>query len=270
MRDEAARRIGHLYPDAMLPDGSKATVIAWLWARTVRSPDPAAKGAMVPLVSSFMLSTKEGKKTWVEPVVDAAAPDGWRFEVRAGNLTKVEEERLKKGTKAGHGANFTCILSGAAINGAHIKREALEGRMSERLLAIVAEASRSRRYLSPTAEHAEIALSAQPTWQPDTRLPDDVRAFTPILYGMTDFSKLFTPRQLVSLTTFSDLVTEVRERVLADAISSRSPDDFNLLSKGGNGAVAYADAVADHRSALGIAARRWRHCETRLDGKRFQ
>ena len=95
MRDEAERRIGHLYPKAKLPDGSEATVIAWLWARTVRSPDPAAKGAMVPLVSSFMLSTKEGKKAWVEPVIDAGAPDGWRFEVRTGALSSAEEDELK-------------------------------------------------------------------------------------------------------------------------------------------------------------------------------
>ena len=100
MRDEAEKRIGHLYPKAKLPDGSEATVIAWLWARTVRSPDPAAKGAMVPLVSSFMLSTKEGKKAWVEPVIDPTAPDGWRFEVRTGALSKTDEERLK-GTKTG-------------------------------------------------------------------------------------------------------------------------------------------------------------------------
>ncbi|BCM84249.1 DUF1156 domain-containing protein [Methylobacterium indicum] len=99
MRDEAEKRIGHLYPKATLPDGSQATVIAWLWARTVRSPDPAAKGAMVPLVSSFMLSTKEGRKTWVEPIVDPAAMDGWRFEVRTGILSKADEERLKKEQK---------------------------------------------------------------------------------------------------------------------------------------------------------------------------
>ena len=94
MRDEAERRIGHFYPKARLPDGSEATVIAWLWARTVRSPNPAAKGAMVPLVSSFMLSTREGKKAWIEPVIDPAAPDGWRFEVRTGTLSKQDEERL--------------------------------------------------------------------------------------------------------------------------------------------------------------------------------
>ena len=246
MRHEAARRIGHLYPDATLPDGSKATVIAWLWARTVRSPDPAAKGAMVPLVSSFMLSTKEGKKAWVEPILDAAAPEGWRFEVRSGSLGKAEEDRLKKGTKTGHGANFACIRSGSAITGAHIKGEALEGRMGARMLAIVAEGSRSRIYLSPTAKHAQVAQSARPIWQPDAELPPDARAFTPILYGMTDFSKLFTPRQLVALTSFSDLVAEAREMVLADARSARLPDDPTPLAQGGTGPTAYADAVATY------------------------
>jgi len=87
MRDEAEKRIGHLYPKARLPDGTEATVIAWLWARTVRSPDPAAKGAAVPLVSSFMLSSKEGQTAWVKPVIDPAAPDGYRVEVRSGTLS---------------------------------------------------------------------------------------------------------------------------------------------------------------------------------------
>jgi putative DNA methylase len=110
MRDEAERLIGHLYPKARLPDGSESTVIAWLWARTVRSPDPRAKGAMVPLVSSFLLSTKEGKKAWVEPVIDPASPEGWRFEVRAGALGKTDEEQLKKGTKTARGTHFACML----------------------------------------------------------------------------------------------------------------------------------------------------------------
>ena len=115
MRDEAERRIGHLYPKAQLPEGGEATAIAWLWARTVRSPDPRAKGAMVPLVSSFMLSTKDGRKAWVEPVIDATAPDGWRFEVRIGVLSKADEDRLKQGTKTVRG-NFRCLLTGAAIS----------------------------------------------------------------------------------------------------------------------------------------------------------
>jgi hypothetical protein len=117
MRDEAEKRIGHHYPKAQLPDGSEATVIAWLWARTVHSPDPRAKGAMVPLVSSFLLSTKEGKKVWAEPVIDASAPEGWHFKVHTGILSKANEERLKKGTKTGRGANFACVLTGSSIVG---------------------------------------------------------------------------------------------------------------------------------------------------------
>jgi putative DNA methylase len=145
MRDEAERRIGHLYPKARLPDGSEATVIAWLWARTVRSPDPRAKGAMVPLVSSFLLSTKEGNKAWVEPVIESAAPDGWRFEVQTGVLAKADEERLKRGTKGeGRGSAFSCVLTGATIRGDHIKAEGMAGRMGERLMAIVAEGARRR------------------------------------------------------------------------------------------------------------------------------
>ena len=148
MRDEAAKRIGHLYPEVVLADGSKATVIAWLWARTVRSPDPAAKGAMVPLVSSFMLSAKEGKEAWVEPVLDAAEPDGYRFEVRNGAPAKEDSERVKSGTKGkGRGAAFSCLVTGATIGGDYIKAEGMAGRMGARLLAIVAEGKRGRDYL---------------------------------------------------------------------------------------------------------------------------
>ena len=41
MRDEAEKKIGHLYPKATLDDGTKANVIAWIWARTVTCPNPA-------------------------------------------------------------------------------------------------------------------------------------------------------------------------------------------------------------------------------------
>ncbi|WP_275668642.1 DUF1156 domain-containing protein [Crenalkalicoccus roseus] len=246
MREEAARRIGHLYPKARLPDGSEATVIAWLWARTVRSPDPAAKGAMVPLVSSFLLSTKEGRKAWVEPVIDPAAPDGWRFEVRTGALSKAEEERLKRGTKTGRGSNFACVLSGAAIAGEHVKAEGAAGRMGARLMAIVAEGPRSRVYVSPTAEHEAAAQRAQPAWEPEGELPNDPRAIWVVAYGLKTFASLFTPRQLLALTTFSDLVAEARERALADARAAGLPDDPTPLAQGGTGATAYADAVATY------------------------
>jgi len=257
MRDEAEKRIGHLYPKAKLPDGSEATVIAWLWTRTVRSPDPAAKGAMAPLVSSFMLSTKEGKKAWVEPVIDPSAPDGWRFEVRTGMLSKADEERLKKGTKTARG-NFACLLTGAAISEESNRAEGRAKRLGARLMAIVAEGHRGRNYLSPSIADEILANSAKPKWAPDGELAGQALGFRVPAYGLTRWSDLFTPRQLAALTTFSDLVGEARVKVLSDAGAAGLPEDFGPLSSiGPPGAMAYADAVATYlslavdRSAMG-------------------
>lgn len=249
MREEAARRIGHLYPEATLPDGRKATVIAWLWARTVRSPDPAAKGAMVPLVSSFLLSTKGADKIWVEPVIDAAAPDGWRFEVRSGTLTKVEVERLKKGT-IGRSEGGICILTGASMPFSYVRTEGQTNGLGVRLMAVVAEGRRERVYLSPSDEQERIAAQAQPAWEPDGELPNNPRDFKTPNYGMPTFASLFTPRQLVALTTFADLVTEARERVRADACAAGLPDNHTGLADDGTGASAYADAVATYLSLI--------------------
>lgn len=245
MRDEAEKQIGYLYPKATLPDGSEATVIAWLWARTVRSPDPAAKGAMVPLVSSFMLSTKEGKKAWVEVVIDAAAPDGWRFEVKTGVLDKAEQARRAQGT-IGRSGGGTCVLSGASMPFSYVRDQGQTNGLGFRLMAIVAEGHRSRVYLPPMSEQAEIAATAKSEWEPEGDLPKNPRDFKTPNYGLTTFASLFTPRQLVALTTFSDLVGEARERVLADARAAGLPDEGTPLHSGGKGATAYADAVATY------------------------
>jgi putative DNA methylase len=254
MREEAARRIGHLYPEAALPDGSKATVIAWLWARTVRSPDPAAKGAMVPLVSSFMLSTKEGKKAWVEPVMNAAAPDGWRFEVQTGVVAKADADRLNNGTKTGR-SGFACILTGASITFDYIRAEATKIGLGRRLMAIVAEGGRARgrQYLSPTQEQITIASTAEANWGPEelvTTPSHDVDRLP--MYGMPRWRDAFTPRQLVMLTTYSDLVAEARTRVLVDTQSTSFSDDSTPLAQFGTGATAYADAVATYLG-LGVS-----------------
>jgi putative DNA methylase len=246
MRDQAEKRIGNLYPKAKLLDGSETKVIAWLWARTVRSPDPIAKGAMVPLVSSFMLCTKEGKKAWVEPVIDPRAQDGYRFEVRKGRLPKAEEERLKEGTKTGRGSNFSCVLTGSAIDGDYVKTEGAAGRMGVRLMAIVAEGIRSRLYVTATKQHEAIAATAKPIWEPEGELPNDPRNFWTVQYGLTTFASLFTPRQLVALTTFSDLVGEAREKVLGDADAATLSEDNVPLHSGGTGGTAYGDAVATY------------------------
>ena len=239
MRDEAEKRIGHLYPKAKLKDGNEATVIAWLWARTVRSPDPAAKGAMVPLVSSYMLSTKEGKKAWVEVVIDSSAPDGWRFEVQTGPLAKSNEEKLKGGTKTGRGT-FECVLSGVPITNDHIKREFELKGLNQRMMAMVAEGDRRRIFLSPTSEHETIASIVKPDASDIAiDLASDARALTPILYGLDSFDKLFSNRQLTALLTFSDLANEARQVVMRDCDAQAWTDGERR---------SYADALSTYLS----------------------
>jgi len=263
MRDQAQKRIGHLYPQVEVtremaspptggaggghkgrPDlaplvGQKLTVIAWLWARTVKSPNPAFSHVDVPLVSSFMLSTKAGKEAYVEPVVEE---DTYRFEVRVGRPE--DPTAAKNGTKLARGANFRCLLSGSPIEAEHIYSEANAGRMGDRLMAIVAEGVRGRIYLSPTQDMENLARQADPEWRPQVAMPDNPRWFSPPLYGLKTYGDLFTPRQLVALNTFSDLVGEARARVREDALRAGWPDDGQNLSAGGTGATAYADAVA--------------------------
>lgn len=267
MSSEAEKKIGHLYPQVEVTDdavrqqpslekfkGKKLTVIAWLWARTVASPNPAAKGAHVPLVSSFMLSTKEGKKAWVEPVIDADAPQGYRFEVRSGTLSKADEEKRKAGTVSRSGGG-SCILTHTAMPFAFLRSEGRANRMGSRLMAIVAEGNRSRVYLPPTEEHERIAAQSTPNWQPEGEISHWPGRTNVVEYGMTEFRHLFTPRQLVALTTFSDLVAAAREKVLADARAAGLPS-ATRLADGGTGAEAYADAVG-----VGLAMSLSRHLQ---------
>jgi putative DNA methylase len=258
MRDEAEKRIGHLYPKVEVtmvmaqerPDlkplvGRKLTVIAWLWARTVKSPNPAFANLDVPLASTFMLSTRAGKQAYVEPVIEDG---GYRFTVKMGEPK--DTEGAKNGTKLARGANFRCLMSGTPIASSHIYGEANAGRMGARLMAIVCEGDRGRVYLAPTPEMEAIALTAQPTWKPEIAMPENPRWFSPPLYGLKTYGDLFTCRQLVALTTFSNLVEEARELVKSDAIKAGLSEDGGLLACGGTGSTAYADAVAVY---LGLA-----------------
>ena len=262
MRDEAERRIGHLYPKigvtaAMVrarPDlkpyeGRDLTVIAWLWARTVRSPNPAFADVEVPLASTWMLSTKKGKEAYVEPVIEGR---GYRFVVRAGPPPDVPVSR--RGTKSGgSGSEFLCMMSGIPMPFPYLRSEASSGRMGSSLMAIVAQGSPGRLYLSPTPEMEEIARRADPQGVPTTDLPDKALGFRVQQYGMVKWRDLFTPRQLVALTTFSDLVGEAMARIKRDAVAAGLPDDEIPLRTGGTGARAYAEAVAVY---LGLALSR--------------
>ena len=230
MRDEAESRIGHLYPKVRVTRemaaeredlkpyaGKELTVIAWLWARTVASPDPMMRGAHVPLASSFVLSSKKGKEAIVVPKVDRENKS-YNFTIKSSAISPDELAGAKSGTKAGRGSNFTCILSKVPVSGGHIKDEGKAGQMGARLMAIVAEGNRARVYLEPTEEMEETACEAAPEWGPEQALPKNPRWFSPPDYGMPLYTDLFTNRQLVALTTFSDLVTEAREKVLVDAL----------------------------------------------------
>jgi putative DNA methylase len=250
MRDEAEKRIGHLYPKLEViaemakarPDlkpyvGRELTVIAWLWARTVKSPNPAFAKVDVPLASTFMLSTKAGKEAYVEPVIEDG---GYHFTVKVGKPN--DAEGAKNGTKRAR-ANFVCLMSAAPIEGDYIMAEGKSGRLGARLMAIVAEGDRERVYLTPTPEHEAAALRAKPEWKPDVEFFQQALGFRVGNYGITKWSDLFTARQLVGLTTFADLVHEARERVRRDALAARISDNGKPCRDRETGAAAYADAV---------------------------
>jgi putative DNA methylase len=249
MLNEAQKRIGHLYPPIeitaeMARDrqdlkplvGQKLGVTAWIWARTVKSPNPAFRHVDVPLVSNFVLSMK-GEGVYLEPAVTG---DHYRFLVRMGK----PPANASKGTKLARGANFGCLVSGTPIESEYIKSEGVAGRMGTRLIAIVAEGVRSRLYLSPTADHEKLAKQVEPEWKPDVVISGSAQYLGVKPYGIDKFSQLFTPRQLVSLNTFSDLAQEAGVRCKQDAILSGMLDDEKALVAGGVGATAYAEALS--------------------------
>ena len=251
MRTLAHERIGHLYPRVSLPPqdgGGEATVIAWLWTRTVKCPNPAC-GAEMPLARSFGLCNKKGREAFVDPVVDRQAKTV-TFKVRTGPGVPQE------GTVGRRGAR--CLVCGTAVPLDHVRVEGQEGRMSARLMAVIAEGTKGRFYLEPTDVQVLAASSAAPTWRPDVPLPHNPRDFKTPNYGMRSFADLFTARQLVALTTFSEMVAEVRAEVLDDAVAAGMPRDGVSLEDGGCGATAYADAVATYLAfAVDRSANYW-------------
>ena len=250
MRDEAEKRIGYLYPKVEITEemardrsdlksliGQKLTVIAWIWARTVKSPDPAFAKIDVPLVSTFMLAKKTDKQAYVEPIFDGK---NYRFIVKIGEPKN--KEAVENGTKLAR-ANFRCLMSGAPISGDYIKTEGNAGRMNKRLMAIVAEGERGRVYLSPIPEIEAIENKSVPIWKPEIEICGTTQYLGMKPYGMSKFSDIFTSRQLVALTAFSDLVQEAHELVKRDALSNGFKNEGSSFNTGGTGAVAYADAV---------------------------
>lgn len=274
MREEAYKRIGHLYPTVpavqeqdgtwrhATPDDTKEkqselTVIAWLWARTVKSPNPAFSDVEVPLVKSFVLSSKKGKEAWVEPIIEG---DRYRFEIRHG----IPPAEAKGGTKLGRGANFKCLMSDSPIESKYIYSTAKAGELGSKLLTVVCEGKRGRVYLEPTDIIEAVARKAQPDWKPTVDMPKNPRWFSPPAYGMDSYGDLFTDRQLVALVTFSDLVAEAREKIKADSLAAGMPIG-EPLAQGGSSAQAYAEAVSVY---LGFAVDRCADFNNSLTGWR--
>lgn len=257
MKEQAFQRIGHLYPKVKVPaeqGGGEATVIAWIWARTVASPDPAAQGAYVPLISSKLLSSKNGVDTYVEIVNDASSADGWRFEIKTGKLDKATHARLRLGTKAGRGKDFICCLTNSVIPRSYIQAEGKAGRLSRRLMAIVASGSNGRIYISPIHSQAVIADDVTCELTACEARESFLSASTPTramitggvcsAYGLDTWGKLFTNRQLNALSTFSELVNEVRNKIETDAVESGMRNTRIGIANGGVDAWAYGEAVS--------------------------
>jgi putative DNA methylase len=252
MRDEAQKRIGHFYPPVQITAdmvsgrsdlkplvGQKLTVIAYLWARTVKSPNPAFQHAEVPLASTFVLSNKERNGAYVQPIVNG---DQYRFEVKLG----IPTSDAKNGTKSEGGRAFRCLLSKTPMDFGYLREQAKLGQMGQKLLAIVAESNRGRVYLSATEEIETSALKATSKWKPTESLPDKALGFRVQEYGMRKWSDLFTSRQLVALTTFADLLGEVREKIFRDALNAGMPEDDRGIAAAGVGRLAYSEAVVTY------------------------
>ena len=242
MRDEAERRIGHLYPKATLPDGTEANVIAWIWARTVTCPNPAC-GIEMPLVRSWWLGKKKGKEAYIVPTVvpDATHPSGRRVAFSIGHDPHGPDD---EGTMSGR-TGALCVACQTGVPVAHIRSEWMAGRGGETLMATVAEGSRQRIYLSPTASQLAAACVDAPAESVSGTMADNPRWFSPPAYGLTRFEDLFTHRQLVALTTLGGLVDDARDRALRDAMAAGMTEG-RRLEEGGSDGAAYADAMATY------------------------
>lgn len=224
VRERAQAKIGHLYPNVRLPKehgSGEANVIAWIWARTVASPNPAAQGKHVPLISTYWLSSKKGSEAWLQPVVDRKA-GVYRFEMGTG--TPTDRAAIGAGTKIGKGG-FRCLLSDEPITFEYIRSEGQRNRIGMTMLAVVAEVRRGRIYLSVSPEQISAAQLADPSGYPDTDLPEEALGFRVQNYGIQKHWQMFTPRQLTAMVTLSELVKAIDADVRRDAQSAGFADD---------------------------------------------
>ncbi len=236
MKKTAFEKIGHLYPKVQLPqnkDGGEANAIAWIWARTVKCPNPAC-GCEMPLASSFVLSSKKNNRAYV-----SFERDGKKLVYSV----KTDAGSPPDSPKTARGVKFKCVVCGESPTTEYIKNEARSGRMGAQLMAVVAESRNGRQYCSPDLLQQMAAQVERPDNYPDAAIANNPRDIRAQLYGLYDYADLFTPRQLTMLTTFSDLISEAQKRAEKDAVQAGMENDFIPLSEGGAGATAYGEAV---------------------------
>jgi len=240
MRDEAWKRIGHLYPKLRLSkeySGVEATVIAWIWARTVKCPNPAC-GAQMPLVRSFALSTKKGNEARIDPEINKSVhPPSINYIVRHDKASAYPSTVSRQGAR--------CLVCGTAVTFDYVAEKGREGQLHQALIAVVADGKSGRAYLSPNQEQELIARDAKPVWAPYTSLPEQALGFRVQRYGMTHHADLFTARQLAALSTFSDLIQDVRKQIEADTLNAGAFSNQALANRADD-ASGYAIAVATY------------------------
>lgn len=242
MKEKAYEKIGHLYPKVQLPpeeDGGEATVIAWIWARTVKCPNPACE-AEAPLIHSFALSKKKGKEAYVKVEYDNK---NFHTEIIHG-----KPDNRQEGTISRKGA--ICACCGSPISYNYLRTECMAGRMYSKMIAVVAEGKKNRIYLKPNSKQQSIAVVPKPEDYPRGELAYYPGHLNTNAYGLNTFDKLFTNRQLTALTTFSSLISDVIAKVEEDALAAGTKNDGKGLDAGGKGARAYGEAVGVYLAFL--------------------
>ena len=235
MKEKAYEKIGHLYPKVQLPpeeSGEEATVITWIWARTVKCPNPACE-AEAPLIHSFALSKKKGKEAYVKVEYDNKK---FHTEIIHG-----KPDNRQEGTISRKGA--ICACCGSPISYNYLRTECMAGRMYSKMIAVVAEGKKNRIYLKPNSKQQSIAVVPKPEDYPRGELAYYPGHLNTNAYGLNTFDKLFTNRQLTALTTFSSLISDVIAKVEEDALAAGMENDGKGLDAGGKGAKAYGEAV---------------------------
>lgn len=259
LKRRAQEKIGYLYPKVSIPlsqGGGKETAISWIWTRTVKCPNPQC-GCQMPLASSFILAKKKGRTAYIQPNYD---PESKKIRY----IVKNDGGKAPDAGKTARGAKFKCIVCGNSTTPEYIKEQALTGKMSEQLMAVVAERRGGRIYVSPDEVQERAAIVSKPERYPSGEIGGDRRALWTPLYGLTDFSDLFTNRQLTALTVLCDIVSELAKEIEKDAVEAGFSDDHISLSNDGCGALAYAQAIEvylafiiDRLADFSTAVSRW-------------